>query len=111
MTDSTTGRVRFRDLKPYDAPTSLDELTGPASGVVQLPIRVLWVPGERRFDVGRDDTGRVVYQAVLAEGVVDDQREFLNRDRLIELWPTLSLDQRVVQLWEGRFPELRGLAW
>ena len=36
-----------------------------------------------------------------------EQERLLNRDRLIELWPVLSLDQRVRDLWETRFPELR----
>lgn len=110
MTDITTGRVRLRDIKPYDTPDSLDELRGPATGLVQLPIGVRWVPGSRSYDVGREDTGRLVYQAVLAEGLVDEQRRLLNRDRLLELWPILNLDKRIVQMWEGRFPELRGRA-
>ncbi|MDR1450448.1 MAG: transcriptional regulator [Propionibacteriaceae bacterium] len=111
MTETAAARVRFRDLKPYDAPASLDELRGPATGMVTLPLRLRWVPGERTYDVGETGGARVVYQAVLAEGAVADQRRFLNRERLIGLWPDLNLDQRVVRLWEGRFPQLRGLAW
>jgi len=111
MAEPTGPRVRFRDIKPYDAPVSLDELQGPASGTVTLPLRLRWVPGARSYDVGEAGGARVVYQAVLAEGTVDDQRRYLNRDRLIDLWPVLNLDQRVVGLWEGRFRELRGLSW
>ena len=111
MTEAIPARVRFRDIKPYDAPESLDELHGPAAGTVTLPLRVRWVPGSRAYDVGEIGGARVVYQAVLAEGTVEDQRRYLNRGRLIELWPDLHLDQRVVDLWEGRFPELRGRSW
>lgn len=111
MTETTASHVRFRDIKPYDAPASLDELRGPAAGTVTLPLRVRWVPGDRTYDVGNEPQAQIIYQAVLAEGTVEDQRRFLNRSRLIELWSSLNLDQRVVRLWEGRFPQLRGLAW
>ncbi|MCI1748210.1 MAG: transcriptional regulator [Acidipropionibacterium sp.] len=107
----TTEHLRFRDVKPIEAPDSLDELHGPATGAVTLPLRLRWVPGDRTYDVGETGGARVVYQAVLAEGTVEDQRQFLNRIRLIELWPDLNLDKRVIQLWEGRFPQLHGLAW
>ncbi len=103
--------VRFCDVKPVDAPASLNELHGPATGLVTLPLRVRWVPGDRSYDAGETGGARVVYQAVLAEGTVEDQRRFLNPDRLIELWPDLNLDQRVIGPREGRFPQLRGLAW
>ena len=111
MTEHTAERVRFRDIKPVEAPTTLDELIGPAAGEVTLPLRVRWAPGARTYDVARDPQAQIVYQAVLAEGTVDDQRRFINRNRLVALWPTLNLDQRIVTLWEGRFPELRELAW
>ena len=49
----------------------------------------------------------MAYQALLTEGRVAEQERLLNRDRLIELWPVINLDQRVRDLWEMRFPELR----
>ena len=51
----------------------------------------------------------MAYQALLAEGFVDEQRELLNRERLIEIWPVLHMDRRVRELWEGRFSELRAV--
>ena len=30
-------RVRFQDVKPYDAPERLGELRGPAHGTIRLP--------------------------------------------------------------------------
>jgi hypothetical protein len=30
-------RLRYADVRPYVVPDSLGELTGPASGVVELP--------------------------------------------------------------------------
>jgi hypothetical protein len=46
----------------------------------------------------------------LAEGLVADQVEILNRERLIAVRPELMLPQRVRELWESRFPELRASA-
>ena len=37
MTEVTAPRVRFRDVKPYSAPMSLDELRGPYDGMIDLP--------------------------------------------------------------------------
>ena len=105
----TRVRPRLRDSKPYEAPDSLEELTGPSDGPVTLPLRIRWVPGGRTYDVGNDAQAQVVYQAVLSEGSAADQCTFLNEQRLVGLWPTLNLDQRVVRLWQGRFAELRGL--
>ena len=95
VTDAVAGRVRFRDVKPCHAPTTLDALRGPYHGLIDLP--------------HVDDMGgrRMAYQALLTEGRVAEQERLLNRDRLIELWPVLNLDQRVRDLWETRFPELR----
>lgn len=104
-------RVRFREIKPYAVVESLQELQGPATGQVTLPLTIRWVPGDRTYDVGDIGEALVVYQAVLAEGKVEDIRRFLNAGRLIELWPEMMLDQRIVKLWEGRFSELSGLGW
>ena len=49
----------------------------------------------------------MAYQALLAEGIADEQRRLMNRDRLIETWPILNMDPHVRVLWEGRFPQLR----
>ena len=43
---STQGRVYFRDVKPYAVVDSLDQLHGPAGGVVDLSHSVLWAPAE-----------------------------------------------------------------
>lgn len=103
-------RVRFRDLKPYFLPDSLSELSGPYSGLIQLRHAILWAPGERVFDISTYGGARVAYQALITEGKVNDQIVGLNRQRLFELWPYLSLDDRVRDLWEQRFPELKKLS-
>lgn len=102
-------RIRFRDVKPYDAPAQLDELQGPASGFVQLPPWVYWGP---KPVVNLDVEGEAIlaYQAAIQEGRIVDQVQILNRDRLVAIWTKLTMPPRVRQLWEGRFPELRAQA-
>ncbi len=100
-------RVFFRDIKPYYAPDSLDELHGPAAGVVELSHSVLWAPGGPRVDLNEPGGIALAYRAVLNEGTVEDQVSILNRDWLIAVWPELTLPLRVLDIWESRFPELR----
>lgn len=104
MAEVTAARVRFRDVKPYDAPASLDELRGPYDGPIDLPHSVRWQAD--RFDVDVSNLGwrRMAYQALLAEGTADQQRRLMNRDRLIEAWPILNMDPRVRGLWRRGSP-------
>lgn len=97
----------LRDVKPYEAPESLDDLKGPVGGVVELPHTVLWAPGGGCIDLDAEGGVSLAYRAVLAEGTVADQVAVVNRDRLVAMWPELLLPRRVRQLWEARFPELR----
>lgn len=99
-------RVRFRDVKPYEIVDSLDELQGPASGEVTLPVTVYWSGVRDTFEVSDERERRVVYQAALSNGRRDDIIKFVNRELLINDWPRLALDPRVFDLWAGRFPEI-----
>ena len=100
-------RVHFRDVKPYAIVDSLDLLRGPASGTVELSHSVLWAPGGRWVDLDEPGGTSLAYQAVLAEGDVEDLVQVLDRGRLISAWPELMLPLRLRRLWEARFPELR----
>lgn len=91
--------LRYRDLKPYCVVESLSELAGPFAGFVTLPVTLRWVPGERRYNVSELAEAQIVYQAVLSEGTREDIRFYLNKDRLVELWPKLNLDRRIVAIW------------
>lgn len=102
-----TGRVYFRDVKPYAVVETLEQLHGPVSGVVELSHSVLWAPGGSRVDLDQPGGTALAYQAVLAEGAVDDLVQVLNRDRLVAAWADLMLPLRVRQLWESRFRELQ----
>lgn len=75
--------------------------------MVELSHSVLWTPGAGRVDLDEPGGTARAYQAVLAEGTVEDLAAVLNRDRLTVVWPELILPRRVRQMWESRFPELR----
>jgi len=98
-------RVLYQDVKPYDAPASLDALRGPGGGVLPLPRHIYWGPDA---DADLDTIGGITkaYQAILREGSSDAQEELLNREALIRSWDDLLLPSRVRALWESRFPEL-----
>lgn len=100
------GRVHFRDVKPYAVVDSLELLQGPDGGAVELSHSVLWAPGGGRVDLDEPGGTSLAYQAVLAEGDVEDLVHVLNRRRLVAVWPQLMLPQRLRRLWEARFPEL-----
>lgn len=103
---SGEARVYFRDVKPYALVDSLDDLRGPAGGVVELSHSVLWAPGDGRVDLDEPGGTALAYQAVLAEGGVEDLVAVLDRGRLVTAWPDLMLPRRVRQMWELRFVEL-----
>ena len=109
MSDSDP-RVFLRDVKPYEVPESLDQLHGPAHGVVVLRHSVLWSPGGGEVDLDEPGGVNLAYRAVIAEGKVEDQIQVLNRRKLIEVWGELLLPRRTRLMWEQRFPELKTTA-
>jgi hypothetical protein len=74
VTDSARGstRVRFQDVKPQDAPASLDDLRGPRDGELVLPHHVRWGP-RRDVNLSREGDVLTAYQATISEGMVADQ--------------------------------------
>ena len=36
-------RILYEDGRPYTVPETLEELTGPTTGVVELPLRLDWL--------------------------------------------------------------------
>ncbi|MGW1777076.1 hypothetical protein [Streptomyces sp. NPDC002104] len=88
-------------------PASLGELSGPADGVVELPLHVAW-SGLRAYDLGRPRLRMGLYRTVLAEGQHEDLVTLLHRDLLVAQWPVLRMlvSRHVRQVWEDAFPEL-----
>lgn len=97
-------RERFRRRLP----SSLNELTGPEHGTVELPLHIAW-SGLRALDLDLPRQRMSLYRTVLAEGMRDDLCHFLNRDILLELWPVLHklISRAIKDVWEEAFPELR----
>ena len=101
-------RITYRLLKPFCLPTSLDDLSGPHTGSLRLPIHLCWSPGDHVFDLARLGDALTVYQCVIAEGTTQEQHEYLNHALLIKLWPHLHLDVRIIAAWENTFDSLHG---
>jgi hypothetical protein len=97
----------YAENRPYLLPGTLGELTGPVTGVIQLPLRLDW---SERTEFHLDDLAErnVMYERVIREATrVDDLRSYLNEDVLRQVWGGLFLPARVRRSWEDRFPELR----
>ena len=103
-----SGRITYRDTKPFCVPASLDELAGPSTGIVHLPVRLSWAPGDGSFSLDDDGERTTVYHCVIGEGSVEDQRRYLNRDTLTDMWPILRLDLAITAAWEHHFEALSG---
>jgi hypothetical protein len=90
-------------------PGTLNDLTGPEHGTVQLPLHVAW-SGQTAFDVDSPKACMHLYRIVLAEGQRGDVAAYLNRDLLVEQWPILRnlISRTVRKVWEATFPELAG---
>lgn len=100
-----TDRVLYQDVIPYEMPSSLAALHGPAEGVISLPLTVYWGP-DAIADLSTPDGVEKVYENVIREGTSDLQEALLNAGLLCRVWPQLRLPKRCRDSWETRFPEL-----
>lgn len=100
--------IRFRDLKPYYTVDSLDDLEGPEHGTITLPVTIFWSSPDPTFDVDIAALRRQSYSALLSNAGTAQLRTFISRRRLLEDWASISLDQRIVDLWNSRHPQLAG---
>jgi hypothetical protein len=84
-------------------PGTLDELRGPRTGIVVLPVHLTW-HGLREFDVAKDDSRLVLYSILLGQGRRGDLARFVNAGRLAEDWPDLAvvLTRRIRRACERR---------
>jgi hypothetical protein len=85
-------------------PEGIDELRGPAKGVIVLP-RHLAFPGMRECDVTDDTIRRSMYGMVLTQGARNDVARFLNPGLLRADWPVIreALDPKLRGTCERRF--------
>ncbi|MEU9191447.1 hypothetical protein AB0D14_44670 [Streptomyces sp. NPDC048484] len=97
----------YREKFRRRLPANLEDLHGPAAGVVELPVHVAW-SGMTAYDLDKPRQRMGLYRTVLHEGLREDLPRYLNGELLVQLWPTLrSLVGRTVRtVWEDAFPAL-----
>ena len=98
--------VLYQDVIPYETPSSLDALRGPAAGVVILPRTVDWGP-DPTADLDTRSGLHKAYRNLIREGTREVQEGLLNPVLLRQVWPDLALPQRCRAQWEAQFPDLR----
>ncbi|WP_067499909.1 hypothetical protein [Actinoplanes sp. TFC3] len=99
-----------RPHRPVLVAGTLGELTGPTSGLIELPLRLWWNP-HRTFDLDQHTMLLWMYENVLREAVrVAELRTHLHGPTLIRLWPELNLPRGVRVAWEARHPTLHRLS-
>jgi hypothetical protein len=103
------GALNYANIRPYAVPHTLEELAGPAGGVVVLPGWLDWSP-RRSYDLSDPAALRVMYEQIIQEGREQDLKAYLNAELLLRVWPELILPVRVRRLWESRFAGLRDRA-
>jgi hypothetical protein len=98
-------RARAPRERVVTAP-SLDELHGPVSGVIELPLRLFW-QADRHVDLDHPALLCWTYETVLREAAsVEELRTWLDGATLVRVWPDLHLPPWVRQAWQQRHPEL-----
>lgn len=83
-TGSVSG-MGYAAVRPYIVPDTLEELTGPTGGVVELPGHLDWGP-RRVYNLDDFSDTRLLYMRVIRESThVADLRRFLNAQVLMQL--------------------------
>ncbi|WP_327352743.1 hypothetical protein [Streptomyces sp. NBC_01304] len=105
--DLASYREKFR----LRLPVSLDDLRGPAQGVIELPLHIVW-SGMTSYDMSNPRQRMGLYRTVLHEGLREDLPRYLNHDLLLQLWPVLRklVGRTVRTVWEAAFPQLASRA-
>lgn len=99
-------RALYSEHRPYVVADSLDELVGPTTGLVELPLRLDWSE-QGTYNLAEPRELNLMYEVVLREAMdIQDLRRYLNGPMLRAVWRQLFLPRRVRDLWEERFPEL-----
>jgi hypothetical protein len=85
-------------------PDRLEDLRGPAQGIIVLPRHLSW-PGMRECDVTDASARRRMYGIVLTQGQRNDVKRYLHPGLLRQDWPQLraALDPRLRRWCERRF--------
>ena len=86
---------------PVDVPGTLEDLHGPTSGQLRLPVRVYSsADGPRRVWDLEDPAARAEFYAVVMENAaLPDVTAYLDAGMLRALWPTMWLSPHVRRAW------------
>lgn len=90
-------------IRDVELPRALTELTGRLSGEIGLPVRLFWSgpqPQAVRWDLASPQRRRDLYEIVLTEGSLDDARELVNGQALVEQWNDLYLPPWIRAAWQ-----------
>jgi hypothetical protein len=102
------GKITHADTIPYETPDSLDDLSGPVSGVVRVPMNIHPGP-DPTYDTAEPKELTVMYADTIRDGLKRQQEQLLDKQLLLRLWPDLPLPTRCRAIWETHFPELSEL--
>lgn len=98
---------RYASHRVYLVPADLAELTGPVTGVVELPTHLDWSE-QHVYDLTDEGQLGLMYERVIREAVhSDDLRAHLNDAVLVRMWPRLYLPVQARGAWEARFRSSR----
>ena len=98
--------MRYADRRTYAVPEDLAQLTGPVSGVVELPRHLDWSE-QHAYDLNDPAQLGLMYERVIREASSpEDLAAYLDARTLIRCWGRLYLPVQVRRLWESRFPAL-----
>lgn len=90
---------------------SLTALRGPASGTLELPLRLFWsgpTAAPARFNLDARYDALSAYQHILGQARnPGDLVRYLNARLLERLWPSLRLPLATRAAWEDAHPALR----
>ena len=90
-------------IRDVELPRSLDELRGPTTGVVRLPLRLYWSgpdPEAVEWRVDDDQRRARLYEVLLREGSLDDVRTLIDGAALVQIWDDLYLPPHVRNAWD-----------
>ncbi len=80
-----------------------------SAGLVILPLHIRWSDPVVQYDLEDPKDLRRVYEQVLREGTPKDIQEFIDIDRLCELWDDLVLPTGVRRKWAFWLRDNRGI--
>lgn len=106
VTSINVAEGRFRFDHNFEPPSALDQLAGPADGVVELPVDLAW-SGDRRFDLA-DPVQRYLYHMTVLTSAVTREHyaRWLTASLLCGDWSRLRLPRPLRETRQAHFPEL-----